>query len=308
MGSILVIGSIMMDFILKIDRMPQEGESMLGNGIQIINGGKGANQAVAIARQEMDTYFCGKVGEDDSGRRLVHTLQEIGIHTNYISTCAGTPTGIASILLEKSGANRIIVNPGTNMKLTDEDVERAFNRDYEAVVLQLEIPRSAVLQACRLAKKKNIPVVLDAGPAQDFPLEQIAGLEILTPNRTEAEALTGIEICSMDGAKRAAEVLIRRNGARYVVIKMGEQGALLYDGKAFEAFPSYPVTSVDSTAAGDAFTGGMTVHYLKTRNIRAAVRFGSVCGALAVTKLGAQPSLPTLADTRAFIDEHGIIL
>lgn len=302
--SILVVGSINMDLVLKISRVPQGGESSIGESYQYIPGGKGGNQAVAAARLGADVTFAGKVGADGNGAVLAETLTREGIATEFLDVSQDVQSGLAVILLEDSGQNRILVYPGANMEIQLEDVQRAFAKSYDAVMLQLEIPERIVLETCRLAKERGIPVILDAGPAQDFPLEKTMGIEILSPNETETLALTGIDVHTPEEAERAARILQERSKAPYIVLKMGEHGAYLYcDGK-LEHFKGCKVKAIDTTAAGDAFTAGMVESFIRCGDIREAIRYANGVGALTVTRLGAQPSLPTAREVQEFIDSQ----
>jgi ribokinase len=301
-SSVLVIGSINTDLVLTVSRHPEPGENVIGETFCRVPGGKGANQAVAAARLGADVTLFGKLGGDFEAASLIEQLAAEGIRTQHIISDPLSKTGLAVILVDAAGQNRIVVFPCANMELRKDELHAAFRSgSFDAVLLQLEIPEVIVLEACRMADEAGIPAVLDAGPAQAFPLEALCPVEIISPNETEALALTGIEIRSREDAERAARVILRRSRARAVVIKMGRAGALLMkaDGKA-EYCPGHQVEAVDPTAAGDAFTAAMTLAYLETGDLLAAVEAGNISGALATTKLGAQPSLPSAAEVGAF--------
>jgi ribokinase len=304
--SILVVGSMNMDLVLKISRVPQAGESLIGETYQHIPGGKGANQAVAAARLGAQVSFAGRVGVDANGIKLREQMEKEGINTTFLKDDDEHQTGLAVILLEETGQNRILVYPGANMAIEDEDIEQVFQRDYDAALLQLEIPQKIVIKTFSLAKKRNIPVILDAGPAQDFPLEEMQGLEILSPNETEAYALTGIQVDTIEEAEKAARILEKRSKARFIVIKMGSKGAVLYHNDNVQYFPAYNVQAVDTTAAGDAFTAAMGVEYIKHGDIAKAIQYANAVGALTVTRLGAQPSLPKSGEVDDFIKDSSI--
>ena len=300
--SILVVGSINMDLVLRVSRMPHPGESLIGETYHHIPGGKGANQAVAAARLGAAVTLAGKVGKDVNGMKLREHLDAQGITTRCVVSDGKSQTGLAVITLETSGQNSIIVFPGANMDIRKDELQHAFaGGHYDAVMLQLEIPQEIVIECCNLARVAGIPVVLDAGPAQAFPLEQVRGIAILTPNETETLALTGMEVRTLDDAARAASLLLARAQAHAVVMKLGEKGALLRTAEgASEHFPARSVEVVDTTAAGDAFTAAMSIRYLQTGNLREAIPYGNLVGALTVTRLGAQPSLPTASEVEAF--------
>ncbi|HEY3314303.1 MAG TPA: ribokinase [Bacillota bacterium] len=303
---ILVVGSLNMDLVLKTARLPQPGESLFGSEHLMVPGGKGANQAVAAARLGGATTLIGRVGEDPDGRRLRDSLRQEGVDDRFVSADPSRQTGLGVVILEDTGENRIIVYPGANLGVTVDDLAPAFAEPWDAVITQLEVPGLVVVETCRLGRAKGFPAILDAGPAQPFPLEELGGLEILTPNETEALALTGIDTAERGGVERAAEVLQRRSQARFIVIKLGVRGAFLYGDGLAEPFPANPVRVVDPTAAGDAFTAELTLQYVAHGDIRRAVHYAGLAGALAVTRLGAQPSLPGADEMREFARGRGL--
>jgi len=298
--SILIIGSLNMDLILKTERIPLAGESFLGKEYKYSPGGKGANRAVAAARLGANVTFVGKIGKDSNSIELKNKMKLEGIKVNYLIEEKGIATGLAVIILDNKGQNRILVYSGANMALNYEDIRKAFKKNYDAVICELEIPIPTVIEAWKFAKKRNIPFVLDAGPAHEFPLEKLKGLDIISPNETEALFFTGVNIYSLKDAEKAAEIIFNKTEAKYVIIKMGAKGALLYtDGKA-EYFSGYRVKVIDTTAAGDAFTAALTFAYLQT-DIENAINFANIVGALTVTKVGAQNSIPYLNEVENFI-------
>jgi ribokinase len=305
---LLVVGSVNMDLVMQLDRAPQGGETLLGRGYSYVPGGKGANQAVAAARLGMAVTFAGKVGADAHGPVLRERLEAEGIATGYLLNDSGEQTGFATIFVESDGQNRIVVFPGANMAIREADVAEAFGGDYKAVMINLEIPQEIVLEVCRLARDKGLPIILDAGPVRELDFSLLHGLEIISPNEAETQAITGIECRGVDDAVEAAQKLVRIAPSRFAVIKLGQRGALLYDVEQDTAkyVKGFPVEAVDSTAAGDAFTAAMTVHYLRYGDLGQAVAYANAAGALAVTRLGAQPSLPTTQEVRAFVRERGL--
>lgn len=304
--SILVIGSINIDLVLETDRIPFRGESLFGRRYQYFPGGKGANQAVAASRLGDSVSFAGKIGKDFNGIKLKEKLTAEGINIDFLVEKENSPTGLAIIILEENGQNRILVYPGANIDIHTKDVKKVFQKKFDAVMLQLEIPHSVIIEACNMAKRENIPIILDTGPAMKFPLEKVKEVEIITPNETEVLSLTGIKIKNMNDAKIAAKIIAQKTEAKNVVIKMGEKGAFLFRDRQTKLFPSFKVKVVDTTAAGDAFTSAMTVSYLRYRDIERAIHFGNIVGALSVTKLGAQASLPNLSEVQEFIEERNI--
>ncbi len=307
---VLVIGSLNADLVLRTPRLPLPGESLIGTERLSMPGGKGANQAVAAARLGGRSALVGRVGDDSDGRWLREKLREEGVDDRLIAVDAERATGLGVIILEGSGQNRILVYPGANMGMTAGDLGPAFAPDAgeppDIVVLQLEVPGGIVVEACRLAAARGLPIVLDAGPAQPFPLEELSGLTILTPNETETLALTGVDPGRPGGAEEAAMILQRRSGAHEVVIKLGERGALLHSQGRSESFPANRVEVIDPTAAGDAFTAELALQYAAHGDIRRAVHYANIAGAITVTRLGAQPSLPSAAEVEEFAEMRGL--
>lgn len=300
---VLVVGSINMDLVMEVDRAPEGGETLLGRRYAYVPGGKGANQAVAAARLGLEVTFVGRVGADAHGPALKQNLVREGVAAGFLQVDDRSQTGFAAITVEPEGRNRIVVFAGANMAIREEDVARAFSGSYRAVMLNLEIPQSIVFAVCKLAREHDLPVVLDAGPVRELDFSRLSGLEIISPNEVEARAITGIECRDAGEAERAARRLLEIVPSRFAVIKLGERGALLYDPERDQAhhFPGYQVRAVDSTAAGDAFTAAMTAQYLRNGNLAQAIRFANAAGAISVTRLGAQPSLPSEQEVEAFV-------
>ena len=305
---ILTVSSANMDFVMSVKGIPQGGETQLEDGsYAFVPGGKGANSAVAVRRLGGDSIFCCRLGKDANGSILANIYKKEGLDTRFITVDPSAVTGLAAIMVEPSGQNRIIIYPGANAKMTNEDIESSFISRPDALLMQLEIPGDAVMHAAWTAHEKNIPIILDAGPANpDFPLDELPPLEIFSPNETETEIFTGINPTNPDNCLRAAMELQRRVVAKYYVIKLGGRGCYIYDGKYYHCLPAYGVNAVDTTAAGDAFTAALTLEYLRSGDIVRAGRYANVVGALAVSKKGALPSLPTEAMVSKFIAEKAI--
>lgn len=305
MPKILVIGSINMDMVARIDHIPLQGESVIGVGYSFAPGGKGANAAVAAARLGGEIAFAGCVGKDDYGAALRKVLTDEHVDDTLLKVTSEAPTGYAPILVQANGQNGIIVFPGANMCIKKEDIPAMFDREIDAVMMQLEIPEEIVLAASAEAEKRGIPVVLDAGPAQQFPVEEVKSLFILSPNETETTALTGMPVDTVEQTRAAAQALLARSNAKFIVIKMGERGAYVLGPGIDEMVPSFKITAVDPTAAGDTFTGALTLEYLRSGDMLSSARYACAAGALAATKLGAQPSLPTADEVEAFLRDRG---
>ena len=307
---ILTVSSANMDFVMSVSKIPQGGETQLESGTyQFVPGGKGANSAVAVRRLGGDSVFCCRLGKDANGSIMHNIYKKEGLDTRFIVVDSETVTGLGAIMVEPNGQNRIILFPGANVRLTKEDIDASFICRPDALLMQLEITQDAVMHAAWTANEKNIPIILDAGPAnRDFPLADLPPLEIFSPNETETEIFTGINPTNPDNCLRAAMALQKLVTAKYYVIKLGGRGCYIYDGKYYHCLPAYGVNAVDTTAAGDAFTAALTLEYLRSGDIVRAGRYANVVGALAVSKKGALPSLPTDAMVNKFIAEKAIRL
>ncbi len=300
---IVVVGSSNTDMVVKSDRLPGPGETVTGGQFVIAAGGKGANQAVAAARLGAEVTFVARTGQDMFGDQAIENYQRENIYTGFIFRDEDQPTGVALILVDADGENLISVASGANHELTPEDVEQAADaiRAADIVLLQLETPMETVRFTAQLAAEADVPVVLDPAPAPDTPLdgELLRNISYLTPNESEAQRLTGIEVKDEATARQAAARLLAE-GARNVIITMGTAGALIADGREANLIPAREVKALDSTAAGDAFNGALAHALGSGLSLDKAVRQASLVGALSVTRLGAQPSLPTAEELGEF--------
>ncbi len=298
---IVVVGSINMDLVARMLRLPKPGETVTGESFQTIPGGKGANQAVAAARLGAEVSMIARVGDDAFGETLRNQLMVDGVDCSQIRSTKDCSSGVAMIGVEASGANSIIVIPGANGRLSVEDVRssRSSIESARALVVQLETPLETVAAAIEISQKQGILTILDPAPAptqQEGLPQQLMSVDVISPNQTEAEALTGIAVRDWDSGKRAAKEL-RRRGARNVVLKMGELGALVYDLQdSFHTVSALPAEVVDTTAAGDAFTAGMAIGLCEGLSLIEATRWGVAAGTLACTQFGAQPAMPTRSE------------
>lgn len=307
---ILTISSANMDFIMQTEKIPAGGETYISGGsYSYVPGGKGANSALAFARLGGESIFCTAVGNDANGEKLLALYKNEGLDVSHILRCDDTPTGLASIILENSGENRIIVFPAANERLTKHQVISALDECPDALFLQFEISREITLYAANEAAKRNIPVFMDAGPADpSFPYDKLINTTVFSPNETECKILTGVEPSDPSSCLLAAQKLSDMTNAKAVVIKLGGRGCYVYlDGKG-EIFSSYPIEKVDTTAAGDAFTAGLTLEYLRCGNIRRAARYANAVGALTVSRLGVSASIPTCDEVERFVSDRGIDL
>jgi ribokinase len=297
-----------MDVVLPVQRIPNRGESIVSEEkYRYIPGGKGANAAVAAARLGADVIFCARIGADDTGERLLKFYEREDINTKYIKKDRNTPTGLAAILLEDDGSNRIVVYPNANLNLKVDDVEDAFLTYPDAVLLQFETNPEAIIAATEFAARKNIPVIIDAGPVRkDFPYELLKQVEIISPNEVETAQITGMNPLTDSMCLQACMRLQNMTKAKISVLKLSDRGSCSYDGKTFEYYTPHYVNVVDTTAAGDSFTAALAIEYIKNNDIRAACKYANVVGALAVTKFGAVTSLPTKKEVDDFIIHKNI--
>ena len=308
-NKVLVVSSANMDFVMNMNAVPAAGQTVIDSGsYRYVPGGKGANSAVAFRRLGGDCVFCCKLGRDANGDALRKVYENEGMDTRFIATDADQPTGLAAIFVEANGANRIVVYPGSNATLNKKDIDAAMTSDPDALYLQLEISHDAIIYAAQAAAQKNIPIFMDAGPADiSFPLEKLPTLEVFSPNETECEIFTGINPATEEDCLRAANKLLERIRAKYIVLKLGGRGCYIYNGKEGYISPSFKANVVDTTAAGDAFTAGLVLHYLANGNMKHAAQYGNVVGAITVSRAGASTSIPSQAEVDMFVQENGII-
>jgi ribokinase len=304
---VVVVGSTNFDLVVKADRLPKEGESMLVTNLKFFPGGKGANQAVGVARLGARTSFIGAVGKDMIGDFLVQGLEANGIDTTWVQRSSERATGCALIMLFPNGNNCITVDPAANFTLTPADIERAREtiERADALTTVLEVPLEVVEAALRVARQAGKLTVLDAGPPRHCPLEILKLADIVSPNETELEQLSGETVSGRVSAREAAEKLLTL-GVKTVVLKLGSDGSMLVRREGSKHFPACKIEPVDPTAAGDAFTAALTVQLAAGAEIDDAIRYANCAGALAAMKLGAQPSLPTREEVEAFGADKGV--
>ncbi len=291
--NIVVVGSMNMDMVVKTSHIPQPGETVLGGSFFMNPGGKGANQAVAVARLGGNVAFIGKIGDDIFGKQSAQLFDEEGVDTRGILADVDSPSGIALITVDESGENSIVVAPGANAHLEPTDVELVLDKypDGKILLIQLEIPMRTVEYAARIARHKGMQVILNPAPANES-VQAIFGLiDIITPNEHEAEMLSGIRITDIASARQAAE-RIRSQGVRHVIVTLGKQGAALLADGVFHHIPAPVVETVDTTAAGDVFNGALAVAVAEGKGLVDAVSFACRAASIAVTKMGAQSSIP----------------
>ncbi|WP_343049844.1 ribokinase [Paenibacillus phytohabitans] len=304
MLSIVVIGSLNMDMVVRTKRAPEAGETLFGQEFALSPGGKGANQAVAAARLGAEVTMIGRVGRDSFGSGLLEVMSQEQVHTGYITQSESQATGVASIVVDGEGENRIIVVPGANVEMKPADIEalEPVIRQAGIVVMQLETDLTMVEAAAAVASRHGIPVILNPAPAQPLGDELLHHVTYLTPNETEAGILAGISVESVDDAERAARILLQK-GVQHIIVTLGSKGALIVNAAGSLHVPGFPVQAVDTVAAGDSFNGALAWQLTRGKTLDEAVRFANAVGALAVGKAGAIPSLPRLQEVKQFLQE-----
>lgn len=300
---VVVVGSSNTDMVTKLERLPIPGETLIAKGFIMAAGGKGANQAVATARLGGEVTFVARVGTDIFGEQAVQNFQKEGIITDFIVKDNENPSGVALIFVDQEGENCIAVASGANSKLSPEDVTAAKEKikDAKVLLLQLETPLETVRYAARLASEAGAKVILNPAPARELDEALLNLITILTPNESETELLTGVKVEDERSAKEAAEIL-RKKGVANLIITMGTKGSFLVTEEQAILIPTKKVKAVDTTAAGDAFNGALAYAIAEQKPLEEAVRFANLTGAFSATKLGAQPSMPTLDELHQFME------
>lgn len=300
MKNICVIGSLNMDLVVNVDTMPKPGQTIIGSNFKEVPGGKGANQAVAMARLNGNVSMIGKVGEDGFGQTLINSLKNDKVDTTYIQTSKGA-TGVALITVDKNAQNSIVVSPGANFEVKEDDIDNNIEaiKNSDIVVLQLETPLNTIKYALNKAKELNKYTILNPAPAVKLDDEIIKNVDLLTPNETELEIISGVSIETEEDIQKAAQIMIEK-GVKELIVTLGSKGSLYINKEKSMFKKAYKVEVVDTTAAGDSYTGALAVALSQDKNIEDAMDFASKVGALSVLKEGAQSSLPTLEDVKNF--------
>lgn len=294
-----VAGSINMDMIFNMQRVPESGENVMGTTYGYANGGKGANQATALSRLGSETKMIGKVADDENGRKLIENLVRNNIDVGGVST-KGSQTGLAAIIIDGEGRNRIVVYEGANAEIDPDEAAACITDELDLLLVQFETDEKVVAACVNKAVAKNIVTVIDCGPAKDFALEKMQGATIITPNESETKALTGIYPESEADILETSKILLERSKAKYAVLKLGERGCSVWDGATLRIMPAYPTKVVDTTAAGDCFTAAMALEFIRTGDIYSACDIGNKAGSIAVSRMGADASVPTVEELNSF--------
>ena len=299
----MVVGSANMDMVIGVQRLPLEGETITGTDLILFPGGKGANQACAAGRLGASVHMIAQVGRDAFGAALMDSLAAADVAVSGVGV-SSRATGCASIYVMPGGNNSIVISPGANATLDPETALARLNVDHGDIVLcQLEIPLETVQAVLEHAKARGAVTILDPAPARMLPLNLLRSVDFLTPNQTEASVLLGdpnLEIDNVEKARAAAARLMEL-GPRGIIMKLGEMGALLWDGRAEVESPAFPVKAADTTGAGDAFNGAFAVALAAGKPVADALRFANAAAAISVTRSGAQPSMPSRLEVDEFL-------
>ena len=305
MNNVVVIGSINIDMVSRMPVFPKVGETVIGDEFSLVPGGKGANQALAMAKLGMNVIMIGKIGKDVFGQKALTLLENNNVNVSNIEIVDSTFTGIASIQVNEEGSNTIVVISGANSKVTPELIRKHKEQiiKADAIILQLEIPLETVLEAIDIAWESGVLVILNPAPACAFPDRIYKKVNIIILNEIETQALSGYSAETQAGLTHAAQFFISK-GCNSVVFTLGKSGAKYFNSvyKKLVHVPPYLIDPVDTVAAGDAFVGGFTFAYLRDASLGKAVQWGNACGALACTKPGAQTSLPSLDEVLNFMN------
>ncbi|KRM95585.1 ribokinase [Liquorilactobacillus aquaticus DSM 21051] len=293
--NVVILGSINVDIILKLTRLPKPGETMKIQGLETAGGGKGANQAIAAARSNANVHFIGRVGDDQYGKMMCELMQKNGIDIEHIKADKDNPTGQAYILLQDSGENSILVNSGANASIQEEDVENARHliESADVVVAQFEVPINRIIEAFKIAQAAGVSTILNPAPATKVSDKLLELTDLITPNEVEAEMLTGIHVDSLKAQRKSANKL-QSKGARNVILTLGSEGAYyLTEDNQEEAVSALKVKAIDTTGAGDTFIGCLAAKLSPNfDNIAQAVHYANKASSLTVQKIGAIPSIP----------------
>lgn len=304
MKDILVIGSLNMDYVVKVNKAPLPGETILTNNYTKVPGGKGGNKAYALGKLGASVAMVGAVGNDDAGDALIANLKKVKVNTKKIFRLKNINTGTAFITVDETGENRIIVASGANSKITKEMMNQILDmiRAAKIIVMQLEIPVDIVEYVAKLAKSLGKMVVLDPAPAiSHLPLDLYKNTDILKPNETELQTLCGKVINNEQDIIECAKTLVEK-GVKNVIVTLGEKGSILVNDKSVQKFNAIKVDVVDTTAAGDSFTAGLVKMLNEGKSLNEAIEFGHIVSSMAVTKYGAQSSIPSPKEVQKFIE------
>ena len=298
---VIVVGSLNMDLVVRAPKIPRPGETVLGSDFKQVPGGKGANQADSAAKLGAETAMLGAVGKDSMGSQLIRSLEKDGVNVDKVLVKDNLPTGVAAIVVEDSGNNAITVAPGANSGFTPDDLsdmDDVFKR-AKVMLVQLETPIETVRTALRMARKNNVTTILNPAPAIELDDEIFSLVDILTPNETELELLSGMDTSNIERVEAAGKHLIQKGVSR-LIVTLGSQGSIHIGNNSIKLYPAYNVKAVDTTAAGDSYNAALAVSISKGESLEDAIKFATKVGAMTVTKHGAQTSLPLVEEVEEF--------
>ncbi len=300
--NIVVVGSSNTDMIIKTEKIPKPGETVIGGEFYKAAGGKGANQAVAASRAGGHVALIASVGNDVFGEEAITGFKNDGINIEYIKKDSVNASGIALIFIDKIGENSIVVASGANLNLLESDLKKAQEKisDADVLLMQLETPIETIEAAAKMACSASVKVILNPAPAQSLSDDLLKCISILTPNESEAELLTGIEVKDKNDAAKAAKMLLEK-GVDIVIVTLGNHGAFLATKEESKLIPGFKVDASDTTAAGDVFNGALAVAISEKKEIKDAIKFAHAAAAISVTRIGAQPSVPKLTEINEFL-------
>lgn len=288
-----------MDMITKVEKTPKVGETILGEGLINVPGGKGANQSVALGKLGVDVKHVGKVGNDNFGEVLKNNLRKNNVDINYVRTDKKEPTGTALIMLNKDGNNSIVVIPGANFELKKEDIDEDMIKSSDILLSQFETPLETIEKAFEIGRRNGIYTVLNPAPAMRMKNELLKNVDLLIPNETEFEVLTGIKIGNVDDVVKGSKELLK-NGVKEIIVTMGKDGVVHINKNGFKKYSAYNVKAIDTTAAGDSFIGGLLSQIALDETIEKSIEYAIKVSALTVMEIGAQSSLPSLEEVAKF--------
>ncbi|EKO3925229.1 ribokinase [Vibrio metschnikovii] len=305
MNQLVVLGSVNADHVLQVPTFPRPGETLHGRNYQVIPGGKGANQAVAAARLKADIGFIACVGDDAFGIESCERFKRDGMDIRGVKVQADCPTGIAMIQVSDRGENSICLSAEANDRLTAEAIEDDLPsiRAASYLLMQLETPIDGIIKAAQVAKQAKTKVVLNPAPARELPSSLLSCVDVITPNETEAQVLTGITVTDDTSAQQAATVL-HQQGIEIVIITLGAKGVWLSENGRGQLIPGFRVSATDTTAAGDTFNGAFVTGLLENMPLESAIKFAHAAAAISVTRFGAQTSIPTRQEVDEFLAQH----
>ncbi len=306
MADVTVVGSINMDIVAMTNKYPNRGETIFGEHLELLGGGKGANQATACARLGKSVQLIGAVGEDSHGDILLESLQKSNVDTTRVKRVVDSSTGCAIITIDKQAENTMLVLKGANDHLNVSDIQNSFLEIQSKVLLvQMEVPEDTVIAAMEEAKKRGMFVILDPAPAEGITVRALDYADLIVPNLQETKTLTGVDVTDIESAITAARYL-ENIGVKNSIIKLAGKGSVVFTEERWEYIKGISVQAVDTVGAGDSFAGAIACAIADGEDIISAAKFATIVGALKVTKLGAQAGIPTLEEVNQFCRERGI--